>query len=387
MNKNFRRLQWESCQYEVFDLLRFPLVFLVIYTHCTIGIPDGPLIFENVLDVANIGVLFRLYVSYIIPSVCVPTFFLISGYLFYYNQSSFHWIVFGRKLKRRIYSLAIPYFLWISIFLFITFFLMFCGATSIHSWIESVITLLTEQGFFRVFYDSIIIRTDPNTLPIGWQQEHSAPILFTLWYLRDLIVAIILSPIIYVTIRFFHGYFILLLGIAYIFNLWPCIHGLSIVSIFFFSLGIYLSSHLMVIDVINKRFGWMIAMVGIVLSLFCLYLYYIDSIFYIYFIHTFSIIGVLLAIYIGWCFFNMGTRPIALLKNSAFFIYATHMIYINRYCTILVLTILPCNDTLGRLLQYLLIPFVIVFACLCCFWLCQKYSPRILSLLNGGRIS
>ena len=81
MNNNYNSPQWESCQFDVFDILRFPLVILVIYIHCTIGIPYGPLAFDNILDVANIGVLLRIYISNIISSVCVPTFFLISGYL------------------------------------------------------------------------------------------------------------------------------------------------------------------------------------------------------------------------------------------------------------------------------------------------------------------
>ena len=382
-----KHAQWESCQFDVFDILRFPLVILVIYIHCTIGIPEGPLAFDNILDVANMGVLLRIYISNIVSSVCVPTFFLISGYLFYYKQSCFSWVVFGRKLKRRIYSLVIPYFLWILIFLFITFLLMSYGAISIHSWKESVTNYLIENGNLRGFYDSVIIGTDPTNLPIGWQQEHSAPILFTLWYLRDLIVAILISPVLYGAIRLFHGYFILLLGIAYIFNLWPYIHGVSIVSIFYFSIGIYLSLHLKTMDYLLKRLGWLIVIAGSILSVVCLYLYYVNSTYYIYLIHTFSIIGVFLAIYIGWLLINMGARPIRLLKNSAFFIYAAHMIYINRYCTHFVLKILPGNNPLCGLLQYLLIPFVIATTCLCCFWLCQKFFPRFLSLLNGGRIS
>ena len=46
MNINYRYTQWESCQFDVFDYLRFPLAVLVIYIHSTIGIPDGTIIFD-----------------------------------------------------------------------------------------------------------------------------------------------------------------------------------------------------------------------------------------------------------------------------------------------------------------------------------------------------
>ena len=94
------------------------------------------------------------------------------------------------------------------------------GVESFKDWIDSVTDYFKEHGSLHTLYDSVIIGTDPANLPIGWQQEHSAPILFTLWYLRDLIVAILISPVLYGAIRLFNGYFILFLGIAYIFNLW-----------------------------------------------------------------------------------------------------------------------------------------------------------------------
>ena len=332
------------------------------------------------------GILLRLYISKIISSMCVPTFFLISGYLLYYKQSSFNWIVFVRKLKRRFRSLVIPYFLWIFIYIFITVLLMLGGSDSFLSWINSVVNYIRENGFLHIFYDSLVIETDPNYLPIGWKQDHSTPILFTLWYIRDLIVAILFSPVLYFAIRLFKGYFVLIMGIAFIFNLWPYIPGFSSISIFFFSLGIYLSSHLKIMNLILKQLNWFIVVGGSLLSFVCLYLFYANSPYYTYFIHTYSVIGVFFAIYVGWCSFNMGARPISLLKNSAFFIYAAHMIFINRYCTLFVLTILPYNNTLFGILHYLLIPLAITLVCLCCFWLCHKFSPHILSLLNGGRI-
>ena len=189
--------KWGSCQYDVFDFLRFPLVILVIYIHSTIGIPDGPIFFDDTIDIVNLGILLRIYISNIISSTCVPTFFLISGYLFYNKQTSFNLLVFKEKLKRRFHSLAIPYFLWIILFFIISALLMIPGANSFYEWKDSVAKYIIEHGYLRIFYDSNIIGTEPYNLPIGWEQDHSAPLLFTFWYLRDLIVTILVSPFLY----------------------------------------------------------------------------------------------------------------------------------------------------------------------------------------------
>lgn len=385
MNSNFKHKQWESCQFDTFDILRFPLAVLVIYIHCRIGIPDGHLYFDNIMNFTNMGILFRIYISIIISSVCVPTFFLISGYLFYNNLTSFNWALFGKKLKRRFFSLVIPYFLWILLFLFISILLMIPGANSFQDWRDSLVSYIIEHGTIHIFYDYIIIRAEPYNLPIGWKQDDSAPLLFTFWYIRDLIVTILISPFIYGAIKLFKKYFIMLLAIAYIFNLWPYIHGFSIVSIFYFSLGIYLSSHPNTMNLIIKQYYWPIILFGSILSIICLYLFYANSLFFNFIMHIFTTLGVFITLYIGWTFANKGACPINILKNSAFFIYAIHMIYINRFCTLFILKILPWDNPLCDLLHYLAIPILIAFISLCIFYILHKFFPHFLSLFIGGR--
>lgn len=387
MDSIFKHKQWESCHFDTFDILRFPMAVLVIYIHCRMGIPDGYYFFDSIMDFTNFGIILRIYISIIISSVCVPTFFLISGYLFYNNQTSFCWMLFCKKLKRRLFSLVIPYFLWILLLLFIIFLLMIPETNSFQDWRDSIVSYIIEHGNIHIFYDTIIIKGEPYNLPVGWEQDNSAPLLFTFWYIRDLILTILISPIIYGTIKLFKSYFIMLLAVSYILNLWPYIHGFSIVSIFYFTLGIYLSSHPNIMNLIIKRYKWPIILSGSILSIICLYLFSINSQYYNYMIHIFIILGVFITLYIGWTVVNKGVRPINLLKNSAFFIYAAHTIYINRFCTLFVLKILPWNNPLCDLLQYLSIPIIIAFVCLCIFYISQKLFPHFLSLFIGGRTS
>lgn len=75
----------------------------------------------------------------------------------------------------------------------------------------------------------------------GSSTTYSSPILFTFWFMRDLIDVVVLTPVIYYAIKKLKGWFLLLLAIFYITSIWPYIPGLTITSLFFFSIGAYFS--------------------------------------------------------------------------------------------------------------------------------------------------
>lgn len=389
MNKvNPKYLKWESCQYNVFDIMRFPLAILVIYIHCTIGLPEKPITTNCLSFLTSWDILFRIYISKIISSACVPTFFMISGYLFYHKQENFSPFVFFNKLKRRLRTIVIPYFIWIMLYAIITILLIIrqSSYTDFIDWYKLATNYFIENGSLRIFWDCNIIENHQNNIPIGCIQDNSAPLLFTLWYIRDLIIVILISPILYEVLKYFKIHFIFLLGIAYIFNLWPYIHGVSIVSIFFFTLGIYLSSNNNLMDCIINRYAKRCLFVGLILSLLSQYLHITNSRYFIYCIHIFTIFGVIIALYIGWLLIKIGIKPISYLKRSVFFIYAAHMVYLNRYCTLLVIKLFPyCNNSICGIIHYITIPFVIALSCLIIIYILQKLCPWLLSLLNGGR--
>ena len=52
------------------------------------------------------------FVRSIVCGVAVPTFFCISGFLFFMNFDEWDWRVFGNKVRRRVSTLLLPYILW-----------------------------------------------------------------------------------------------------------------------------------------------------------------------------------------------------------------------------------------------------------------------------------
>lgn len=104
-----------------------------------------------------------------ITEVCVPLFFLISGYLFFQNKKCFNTEFFIDKIRKRIRSLLIPYL------------------------IANIVTLLIALLPIYLHLPSFVKHVDLcNILRVLTIQPIDAP----LWFIRDLICLVFLSPIV-----------------------------------------------------------------------------------------------------------------------------------------------------------------------------------------------
>ena len=102
-------------QFHMFDWLRFPLIVGIVFIHCFgkpfdiestgNGIPTG-------MDLYNLT---RVGISHVLTHVCVPTFFFISGYLFFIGLEKWNTKEWCRKVKKRGKTLFIPYLIWNSL--------------------------------------------------------------------------------------------------------------------------------------------------------------------------------------------------------------------------------------------------------------------------------
>lgn len=149
---------------EAFDFLRFPLICMVVLIHTL----QGDTYKENMaLWYGNVIYFFQEALS----RSAVPVFFVISGYLFCYNMDRWDWTTYYGKLKKRVYTLLIPYLIWNSIAL--------CETSIKH--------LPLLSSFFPNIYkqelNSMFLIGAYWTTPDG-----SCPILYPFWYIRDLMV-------------------------------------------------------------------------------------------------------------------------------------------------------------------------------------------------------
>ena len=224
---------------ETISIIRLPLIVLVVLLHAFnsevhFSIPSEYTHLSGI-DVYN---LIRNFCSYV-ASIAVPTFFLISGYLFYKKLERWDWQIWFQKIRNRCKTIVVPYFIWCLLFVLWRFYILdpLKNASS-HSLYDIVAEWQSvDVSWFHVFWDSVQWGGGNLNLLGGHIAHMTAPELFPFWFLRNLIVLVALSPVVYWMLKKLGGWFVLLMGVVVVSGIWPDIHGLDAMSIFYFSFG------------------------------------------------------------------------------------------------------------------------------------------------------
>ena len=102
------------------SLLRFPLAFMVVWSHVSFTVNIDGLQKLAIFEHSGYAY-FRTCSIECFASISVPLFFFISGFLFFYKTEWSKKEAYISKLRKRVKSLLVPYLFWIS------------GATSLYS--------------------------------------------------------------------------------------------------------------------------------------------------------------------------------------------------------------------------------------------------------------
>ena len=158
--------------------------------------------------------------------VAVPVFFIISGYFFFYQTKTFGKETYSKKLRKRIKTLLIPYLLWNLLpVLLITggnFYSILFRGKSFDALREFYIGLW-DEGLYHIWWDKT-----SGTMPFD------SP----LWYVRDLMIICILSPIFYIGIKRLGWIFPIIIGLLHLSGIWPQANGFSSTAFCFFTIGV-----------------------------------------------------------------------------------------------------------------------------------------------------
>jgi fucose 4-O-acetylase-like acetyltransferase len=88
--------------------LRFPLAVLVVLGHANIlSFPIKGI--TSPFEIIQYPILF---LSKILFEPAVPLFFVISGILFFWSVDQFKQVDYRKKIRKRFYTLLIPYLVW-----------------------------------------------------------------------------------------------------------------------------------------------------------------------------------------------------------------------------------------------------------------------------------
>lgn len=219
-------------------MLRFPLAILVVFVHSFGADIDVAELHASGLTGLAVYDYIRLFFSVVIARSAVPIFFIISGYLLFLKVEEYNKIVYISKLRKRWHSLVIPYLSWI--ILFVLWTLMFkVGGILLHSkpW-TGILEYFQEHSYLHMLWDSSV--WGERVTWLGIETHNSGPVLLPFWYMRDLIMMVVISPIIYWLIKEAKIIFLILLLAIYVFDIrvsW--MSGTFTCASLFFSLGAY----------------------------------------------------------------------------------------------------------------------------------------------------
>ncbi len=307
--------------------------------------------------------LFERFVSGNLAKIGVPSFFMISGVLFYRD---FDMKKYPKKMKNRFFSLAIPYLLW-NLLRFLLFY-VFSKIPATRSFLgmsEMVLTpkILLESVFFYKYN-------------LGY------------WFMYQLILYTLLCPVIYALLKKKPIAYLSLIAVFVLFStdalgeLAMTVFQkkfLQIDGLFYYMFGGFIGMHYF--DVVNKKSKRLTLLAGLGFLLgqvfFALFHTSQQLVFHILFCFV-------SAISFWYLFDGTGTKHLTpKITTITFFIYSAHGTVLEL-SQALVAAFFP-NTPFVALMEYLLLPITTLTILVLVSLFMKRYLGGIWRLLNGSR--
>ena len=334
-------------------LYSFWLAFFVVGIHAY-NVDVYGLIYKE--DLFSKVVMYLEYFVKNISGVCVPFFFIISGYLFF---RTYNWSKVFTKYKSRVKSVLIPFIIWCSIY-----YVYYC-------------ILSRLPGIGNYINDGNQIELSIETW-INWLWKDS---YYTLWFLKELIILIILSPVFYLLMK---NYKYCPVGAIVLFCFVLNTMGIIEVTVpngfsnIYYLFGVYIGINYKEAPMVKSRLLALMGSVGtvIIVLFFCWARYYT--------IDINPLIYILLCITLWLASANMNFgKEVKWWMHLSFFIYCIHDILLEGIEKIFF--IIFGNESIYALLDYLFMPALVVALSVCIAAFCKRWIPFLWTLLTGNR--
>ncbi len=329
-------------QFEIFRQLRFPMIVLVTFAHSYGRVEDS---FALLASDWNTYEFLKLLVSQTLVKVAMPVFFIMSGYLFFANVDKWDVATYKKKILRRVKTLLIPYLIW---------------------------NLLMAVKLKAFSMSMLWAYWNPAGTQIDWfghEQLMTAPANMPLWFLRDLMVVSLLTPILYILVRKFGYWLMAVLTVLYLSGVCAFIPGLSAYAVFFFTLGAFFSIRRTDLIEIFKRFEWPAYGLSVIFAISMLLTYH-TSVFSSLML-CFRITGSIAVFCLASRILSTTSRRLpSLVCDSTYFIYLAHYVFFFSFIDTAFFALFG-TSTISLSIHYLLCPLLKV-AILVCVYLVYK---------------
>lgn len=239
------------------------------------------------------------------------------------------------------------------------------------------------NGWWHLFWDCNVWGESKNWM--GILVHNSGPYLLPFWYMRDLIVMVILSPVIYFLIKKMRCFFLILLIALYALDVKVSfISGSFNIAVLFFSMGAYWGIMKQDFVYFLWKFRYVISPLAIFFIICQTYLEGsndgISKFIYPWMVIFESFLVIILAstLCCNYRLFSLNKK----LASTSFFIYAFHpfiLVYIIKFWQVI-----NVNSFL-MIISYFCAPLTCVVVCVGCYWVLSKWQPSLLGILIGKR--
>lgn len=346
------------------QVIRFPLVVSVIFHHNGTGsvrLADGIAMATSPLDAWARAI--NLFVADGLGGIRMPTFFLISGFLFFTGVGKGRdWM--RRKLSSRAQSILLPLVLWNAIVLLMLLLTQSLPFTQVFfsghgAWSAAV----RDFGWFDILNALLGITGDP--------------ILYPLWFLRDLVLMCLLAPVFFVLPRLAQWGLVASLGMLWLLDAWPY-EVPTVQAGFFFGLGALFALTHRNLFLLDGYLRWTCAaFVALVVAYWTVPE---QSRISPMLLHLEHLVGVVLVLSLSKPLLAMpriGAWLIAV-SASSFFLFVAHEPLLTLVRKTMWITLGPHATGAATVLCTVLLLLLVYYAA-------EKMAPRLLSALTGGR--
>jgi len=311
----------------------------------------------------------QILVSRGIARTALPIFFGISGFLFFIDyQSRWRWV--ARRYLRRSRTLVVPYLLWSALGILVYLLLQ---------------SIPGSEGFFTR-EDDIVRSWSFSSLLRRWLLQ---PVPEQLWFIRDLIVLVIISPALYYLISYARSLILVPLFVLWLLHVHPLpVVGnhpvLSDVGLLFFCLGGYLGIWKPICMERSCAKAWLLVVCWLVLVAYEAAIETLGTPRNVI-LHRLSIAVGVLAIWFNWpTWRRVAAGKIVLwCARHTFFVYACHMPLVIMIKKLIARALGRSSASL--LLVYMLAPLFTIGLCIVGAQLLLQFAPSVYGILTGDR--
>lgn len=350
--KSLKRMTWITNQEEIvrakFSIILFICSILVIFIHTynleVYGINENSSGFSQVV--------FQVESYWAkVTRIAVPMFFMISGILFF---RTFEIISLFTKWKKRFFTIIVPYIIWCT--LYYIYFVLCTNIPVISSLLNSgtKVELSIKQWFSWL-----------------WINEY-----YTLWFLQNLIVFIILTPIIWLLLNNHYKkipsgliFLILFLVIKKYFGIdWPYLSGIEM-----YLVGSYIGLNCKDMILRKNRGISVISLVYIVATLilsFRSWNFFTEILFYFAIWYVLDLINISL-IEIPWW------------MTITFFTYVAHDVLLEAIEKVFLIVF--GTSSYFAIIDYIIMPIAVEMILIIIAYFMRKKLPIVWRLITGGR--